>query len=174
MCLYHRASLQLILSRCSIFNAYISSGLHPVLYNTINPPSTSSEPITPAQTALLKLVDSFLSSPHTNPSPSPHAFLLPAFERMSTYALASLSSGADDARLPKVLEGLVLVLEGLGSIGLACQERRDKQATGAGEEEVVKGMKLEKAGLIGPIVCKSINSCPAARDNADEQPYYAR
>lgn len=80
--------------------------------------------------------------------------MLSAFERMNTYALASLSSGLDDARLPKVLEGLVLVLEGLGSIGLACQERKDKEVTGGGEEEMVKEMKMRETGLIGPIVCE--------------------
>jgi ataxin-10 len=81
--------------------------------------------------------------------------MLSGFERMNTYALASLSSGLDDARLPKVLEGLVLILEGLGSIGLACQERRDKRESGGGEEDVVKKMKVDISGIIGPIVCKS-------------------
>lgn len=94
---------------------------------------------------------------------------------MSTYALASLSSGLDDARLPKVLEGLVLVLEGLGSIGLACQERRDKQAVGGGEEELVKEMKMEKTGLTGPIVCKYNNLlCLDTKELADSQRYSAR
>lgn len=147
--------MHLTVRRCSIFNAYIGSGLHPVLYQTINPPSSSSEPVTPAQTALLKLVDAHLSSHHANPPLSPDDFLLPAFERMQMYAVASLSSGLDDARLPKVLEGLVLVLEGLGSIGLACQGRSDRSEPGGGEEELVKRMKAPDTGMVGPVIGQS-------------------
>lgn len=71
---------------------------------------------------------------------------------MTKYAVASLSSGIDDARLPKVLEGLVLILEGLGSIGLACQGRSDRHEVGGGEEELVKRMKASDTGIVGSII----------------------
>ena len=136
-------------ARCEIFTSYIESGFQGRLINALNPPTTSSEPITPAQTSLLKIVDSHLSAPH--PNTANDAFLLPLFNRLHVYAAGSLSSGLDDARLPKVLEALVLVLEGLGSIGLACQGRQDRQEAGGDEEELVRQMQATD-GIVGPIV----------------------
>jgi ataxin-10 len=135
--------------RCEIFSSFITSGLQSSLIDALNPPTTTSEPITPAQTSLLKIVDSHLSAPH--PNTFNDAFLLPLFNRLHVYAVGSLSSGLDDARLPKVLEALVLVLEGLGSIGLACQGRQDRQEAGGEEERIVREMQA-KDGIVGPIV----------------------
>jgi hypothetical protein len=135
--------------RCEIYASYITSGLQSRLINALNPPTASSEPITPAQTSLLKIVDSHLSAPHANTAND--AFLLPLFNRLHVYAADSLSSGLDDARLPKVLEALVLVLEGLGNIGLACQGRQDRQEAGEEEERIVREMQA-KDGIVGPIV----------------------
>lgn len=126
---------------CQLFTKFIESGLHASLIHALNPPSSTSEPITPAQTALLKLLDSYLSPDHENPSSDTNEFLLPTLDRLSTYAVSSLSSGLDDARLPKVLEALVLVVESLGSIGLACQARRDRREAAGTEEKIVATMK---------------------------------
>jgi hypothetical protein len=82
-------------------------------------------------------------------------FLLPTLDRLSVYAISSLSSGLDDARLPKVLEALVLVTESLGSIGLACQSRHDRRETGGGEEEIVTAMKE------GAVVASVIGTSPS-------------
>lgn len=84
---------------------------------------------------------------------------------MSKYAIASLSSGIDDARLPKVLEGLVLVFEGLGSIGLACQGRHDRGELSGGEEDLVKRMKMGDKGIIGTLVGKP--SCLNAKTSQE-------
>jgi hypothetical protein len=138
--------------RCSIFTSYIASGLQSNLINSLNPPTSSSEPITPAQTSLLKVVDSHLSDPH--PNTAENEFLLPLFGQLQVYAAGSFSSGIDDARLPKVLEALVLVLEGLGSIGLACQGRRDRNEP-AGEEEVIVRHMQAEGGIVGPLVGES-------------------
>ena len=71
---------------------------------------------------------------------------------------------SDDARLPKVFEGLVLVTEALSSIGLACQARADAVALAAngtatesvvgGEEDLVQNMKSpdEDVGLLKPLI----------------------
>jgi ataxin-10 len=135
--------------RCSIFTSFINSGLQASLINTLNPPTTSSEPITPGQTSLLKIIDSHLSDSH--PNTAENHFLLPLFHRLQVYANGSFASGIDDARLPKVLEALVLVLEGLGSIGLACQGRRDRHEP-AGEEEVIVAEMQAEGGIVGPLV----------------------
>jgi ataxin-10 len=150
--------------RCQLFTKYVVSGLHITLFDALNPPTSNSEPITPAQTALLKLLDSYLSSDHENRPRDYDIFLLPTLDRLSTYATSSLSSGLDDARLPKVLEALVLVTESLGSIGLACQSRHDKQEAGGGEEEIVTAMKegAVVACVVGtsllPTMVQTVNS----------------
>jgi len=138
--------------RCAIFTSFITSGLQASLINSLNPPTTSSEPITPAQTSLLKIIDSHLSDTH--PNTADNHFLLPLFQRLQIYANGSFASGIDDARLPKVLEALVLVLEGLGSIGLACQGRRDRHEP-AGEEEVIVAEMQAEGGIVGPLVGES-------------------
>ena len=139
--------------RCSIFASFITSGLQASLINSLNPPTTSSEPITPAQTSLLKIIDSHLSDNH--PNTADNHFLLPLFQRLQVYASGSFASGIDDARLPKVLEALVLVLEGLGSIGLACQGRRDRHEPAGEEESIVTDMQAE-GGIVGPLA----GECP--------------
>lgn len=78
------------------------------------------------------------------------------FTSWHRYATISLSSGQDDARLPKVLEGLVLVLECLGTIVLACQARRDRNEhnpTG-GEEAIVAQLKAADGKYISCIISK--------------------
>jgi ataxin-10 len=135
--------------RCSIFTSFITSGLQASLINSLNPPTSSSEPITPAQTSLLKIIDSHLSDTH--PNTADNHFLLPLFQRLQVYANGSFASGIDDARLPKVLEALVLVLEGLGSIGLACQGRRDRHDP-LGEEEVIVTEMQAEEGIVGSLV----------------------
>jgi ataxin-10 len=135
--------------RCSIFTSYIVSGLQGELINSLNPPTSSAEPITPAQTSLLKVIDSHLSDHH--PNTTDNHFLLPLFDRLQVYASGSFASGIDDARLPKVLEALVLVLEGLGSIGLACQGRRDRNEPAGEEEAIVREMQTA-GGIVEPLV----------------------
>ena len=115
--------------------------------------SSSDEPITPSQTVLLKLLDAQLSSSVYSTSsskPSPNSFLIPTFLALSGYGIASIKFGKDDARLAKVFEGLVLVSEGLSSIGLAVQtalDRGDDEQTGM--SLMVGEMKIE---LIQPII----------------------
>ncbi|WVF72716.1 hypothetical protein IAT40_007534 [Kwoniella sp. CBS 6097] len=144
----------------SIFNALITSSLHTRLFNLL---ADESEPITPSQTTLLKILDSHLaSSPDPTPSPSSHLFLIPLFHSLVRYTLASIGQGADDPRLPKVFEGLILVTEGLSAIGLAVQGRKDQQKDEAvasltnegGDEEVVREMKSteEGKGVVKPTI----------------------
>ncbi|WVQ99934.1 hypothetical protein IAU59_007077 [Kwoniella sp. CBS 9459] len=147
----------------SIFNALISSSLHTRLFDLL---ADSSEPITPSQTTLLKVLDSHLASssssdPTPLPRPSPHLFLIPLFHVLTRYTLASIGQGADDPRLPKVFEGLILVTEGLCAIGLAVQGRKDrrKYEVGSGleeggDEEVVERLKSagEGQGVVKPTV----------------------
>lgn len=139
----------------TIFNTFIESGLH---HNLLQLLSDDTEPITPSQTALLKLLDSYLASnSRHNSKPSPHLFLVDRFKDYARYCSISLGSGQDDARLPKVFEGLVLVCEGLNSISLSSQARRDKgkgrasDIQAGGDEEVVEAMKCD-SGVIKPAV----------------------
>ena len=141
-------------SRVQIFIGFIDSGLHHDLILLLQ---DETEPVTPSQTILYKLLDSHLSSSsRPNVSPSPHIFLVDSFKDYSRYALISLRSGQDDARLPKVFEALVLVCEGLCSMGLASQGRRDKgkgkQVDVGGDEEVVRSMKREGDGIVKPLI----------------------
>lgn len=74
---------------------------------------------------------------------------------------------SDDARLPKVYEGLILVVEGLCSIGLAVQARIDaaarqapagqdesEEVIGGSEEGLVRKMNdsNEDEGIIKPLI----------------------
>ena len=69
-----------------------------------------------------------------------------------------MRSGKDDARLPQVLEGLVLVSEGFSSIGLAVQGRRDRgQKEDGSDEHMLSAMKKE---TIEPIIGKSPLTIP--------------
>ncbi|KIR34774.1 hypothetical protein I352_03026 [Cryptococcus deuterogattii MMRL2647] len=150
----------------SIFTSIISFSLHPRLVQLLSEPS---EPITPSQTVLLKILDSTLSSlPASSPSPPvenyPNTFLHPLFNSLIQSSLPSLTQKADDPRLPKYLEGLVLVSEALGTIGLRVQERIDKAtAPGAdredvelqmqgGEEQLVKVIKEPRSGIVRPLI----------------------
>ncbi|KAL0249840.1 hypothetical protein I308_103142 [Cryptococcus tetragattii IND107] len=150
----------------SIFTSIISFSLHPRIFQLLSEPS---EPITPSQTVLLKILDSTLSSlPASSPSPPvenyPNSFLHPLFNNLIQSSLPSLTQKADDPRLPKYLEGLVLVSEALGTIGLRVQERIDKAtAPGAdredvgpqmqgGEEQLVKVIKEPRSGIVRPLI----------------------
>ncbi|WVR07462.1 hypothetical protein IAU60_004503 [Kwoniella sp. DSM 27419] len=136
----------------SMFNHMIDLGLHQKLFTRLG---DDTEPITPSQTILLKLLDSYLStSPAINPSPSPHAFLVPTYLRLVAYSLGSVRQGADDPKLPKVFEALILVTESLNTIGLAVQGRKDRaEPSSGGDEEVVNQMKsAEPSGVIRPTV----------------------
>lgn len=144
--------------RVGIFTSFIESGLHARLLQML---ADDTEPITPSQTALLKLIDSHLASTgRRNKTPSPHVFLVDLFRSQVRYCSVSLASGTDDARLPKVFEGLVLVCEGLSSISLAAQSRKDKGKARAteveigGDEEVVATMKGDE-GIIASAVGES-------------------
>lgn len=64
-----------------------------------------------------------------------------------------MTSSVDDGRLPRVFEGLVLAGEGLGSIGLAVQGRRDKgEVSEVGEEQMVVRMKSGPTNIVKPLV----------------------
>ncbi|ORY35467.1 spinocerebellar ataxia type 10 protein domain-domain-containing protein [Naematelia encephala] len=138
-----------------IISQFISNSLHPQLLNSLSIPN---EPISPSQTTLLKILDAYLSSSHPNtscPPSSPHSFLVPMFHLLAGYASTSMANVPDDARLPKVFEGLVLVCEGLSSIGLAVQARTDDGVVGdGGEEELVRTMKDndDTIGVVKPLI----------------------
>ncbi|OXG16883.1 hypothetical protein C366_03678 [Cryptococcus neoformans Tu401-1] len=149
----------------TIFTSIISFSLHPRLFQLLSEPP---EPITPSQTVFLKILDSTLSSlPASSPSPPienyPNSFLHPLFNSLVQSSLPSLAQKADDPRLPKYLEGLVLVSEALGTIGLRVQERIDKAAAPAadqedvelqmqgGEEQLIKAIKEPRSGIIRPL-----------------------
>jgi ataxin-10 len=71
-----------------------------------------------------------------------------------------MRSVPDDARLPKVFEGLVLVSEALTTIGLEVQGRRDKARLRAelvesgGEEAIIVDIKqdVQGQGIVKPII----------------------
>ncbi|WVQ74876.1 hypothetical protein IAR50_004483 [Cryptococcus sp. DSM 104548] len=153
----------------SIFNSFISHSLHSALFDLLSEPP---EPITPSQTTLLKLLDSSLTLPPSDQSipPAsgdyPNTFLIPLFRSLEEASLPSITSRADDPRLPKQLAALVLVMESLSSIGLRVQQRLDQAAapgsekddTGGshweaiGEEKLVQSMKDRESGIVKPLV----------------------
>ena len=144
--------------RVEIFTSYIASGLHGTLYDKLG---DEAEPITPSQTPLLKLIDSYLSSKRENESPSPHGFLVKLFKDYSRYALISLGSGEDDARLPKIFEGMVLISESFVSISLSAQKRKDQKESGGGDEEIVLLLRTHS------IIKSAIGTSVSTRDDAD-------
>ncbi|CAD6577777.1 MAG: hypothetical protein TREMPRED_002036 [Tremellales sp. Tagirdzhanova-0007] len=133
---------------CELVNSVIDQNLHATLFHAL---STPDEPISPSQTVLLKVLETHLSSSiRDDPTPSPNVFLVPLFLSLAQYSISSMRSGKDDARLPKIFEGLVLVSEGFSGIGLAVQGRRDRgQKEDRGGEEMSKAMKKE---TIKPII----------------------
>ena len=148
-------------TRCALLTSLIDSELHAELFPILGVPD---EPISPSQTILLKILDSHLASPdRTYPTFSANRFLIPLFHSLARYSLMSMRTLADDARLPKVFEGLVLVCEALSSIGLAVQARRDEERLGGrevesgGDERLVEEMKSvgEDVGIIKPIIGES-------------------
>jgi ataxin-10 len=160
---------------CGLVNSFIDQSLQSQLFASLSSPN---EPISPSQTTLLKLLDSRLSdsTAHIRPSSSvpnnmdnmevddpthPNRFLIPVFHLLSAYAMTSMSHVPDDARLPKVFEGLVLVCEALSSIGLKVQGEKDLQVgdIGRGAEEGSDGDLIQEmkdpedgTGLIKPII----------------------
>jgi ataxin-10 len=93
--------------------------------------------------------------------------LIPVFHLLSAYAMTSMSHVPDDARLPKVFEGLVLVCEALSSIGLKVQGEKDLQVGVGmrGKEEGSDGDLIQEmkdpedgTGLIKPIIGISASS----------------
>ncbi|GFZ49470.1 hypothetical protein JCM24511_07590 [Saitozyma sp. JCM 24511] len=165
---------------CGLINSFIDQSLQSQLFACLSSPN---EPISPSQTTLLKLLDSHLSdsTSHMRSSSSvpnymdnmevddpthPNRFLIPVFHLLSAYAMTSMSHVPDDARLPKVFEGLVLVCEALSSIGLKVQGEKDLQVgdIGRGAEEGSDGDLIQEmkdpedgTGLIKPII-ESIRS----------------
>jgi hypothetical protein len=125
-----------------------------------------TEPLTPSQMTFLKIIDSIelnrtpLDPDEEHPSPDPNYFLIPTFHKLAKYTLASLKSGNDDPRLPKIMAGLVLVVQILTTIGLAVQARLDeghrKNKIG-GALKTVKTMKSKSkgVGLIKPLIGES-------------------
>ena len=147
--------------RCAILTSLINSDLHAELFPNLGVPD---EPISPSQTILLKILDSHLASPdRPDPAYSANGFLIPLFHSLARYGLMSMRTLADDARLPKVFEGLVLVCEALSSIGLAVQARRDearlegREVELGGDERLVEEMKSveEDVGIVKPIISES-------------------
>ncbi|WWC63212.1 uncharacterized protein I303_105812 [Kwoniella dejecticola CBS 10117] len=137
----------------SIFNQMIDHSLHPKLFDLLSDPG---EVITPSQTVLLKILDSHLSSSRSSaPSPSPHIFLIGLFHNLARYSKISIDSKADDPRLPKVFEGLILVTEGLSAVGLAVQSRKDQHRPSEGLEgdaELAWNMKDVEGGVVKPSI----------------------
>jgi len=130
--------------------------LHSSLFAAL---STPDEPISPSQTVLLKILDSHVSSTtRPNPIPSPNEFLIPLFLSLAHYAKSSMRSGQDDARLPKVFEGLVLVCEGLSGIGLAVQGRLDRREAEEGGDELM--LNIMKRDVVKPLIGKSFFGFP--------------
>jgi len=158
-----------------IFNSLIDLGLQAELFGKLSSPD---EALSPSQATFLKLLDSRINGQSTSSSsastsfpnvyssnevPSRNRFLIPVFHVLSGYCLVSMKSGEDDARLPKILEGLVLVSEILSGIGLSVQARRDdlvakgmstQDHEAGGEEVMLREMKSEKSdvGVVKPVV----------------------
>lgn len=141
-----------------IFNRMIEQTLTTQLFEDL---AMGDEVITPSQTTLLKLVDSALAAPpapRPNPLHSQFAFILPLWHNLAKYAVISMRSGQDDARLPKILIGLVLACESLSAIALNVQERIDEAKYGGdvvvpgGDEAMVAAMKSGPQCVIPPLV----------------------
>ncbi|ORX38576.1 spinocerebellar ataxia type 10 protein domain-domain-containing protein [Kockovaella imperatae] len=139
----------------SIFAHFLRNDSTGQLYDLL---SDTTEPMTPSQGTLLKLIDADLASRSaflfTNPSPQTSlTFLVRSFRDLARYALISMQSGQDDARLPKVFEGLILVAEALSSVGLKSQERKDSnEAPIAAVDAIVIQMKDSEQGVIGSLI----------------------
>lgn len=144
----------------SFFHHFISSDLQAQLFGELSAPN---EPISPSQTTLLKILDSYLAGSHLahatsrRAEDSPNRFLIPVFQLLAAYAATSMAHVPDDARLPKVWEGLVLVSEALVTMGLTVQAAQDDAGPGAPphpESGLVKEMKSPEdgEGLVKPII----------------------
>ena len=110
----------------------------------------ADEPITPAQTTFLKLLDAYLHANRTASDASAFAFLVPALHKLLLYAQSSLRASlhvtvenkrslvpqpnagstaqipelrSADARLPKVCEALVLVAQSVSMLLLRQSEQ---------------------------------------------------
>nr|ODN89096.1 hypothetical protein L203_02508 [Cryptococcus depauperatus CBS 7841] len=150
----------------AIFKSFIHYSLHEQLFTLLAEPS---ECITPSQTVFLKILDSTLSSTTFDPMNSQsNIFLVSLFRDVEACASPSLHQKADDPRLPKFLEALILVSEALSSIGLGVQRRRDKafvsntvcnqssltEIETGDEERLVVLMKDSKKGVVRPLISK--------------------
>lgn len=159
----------------TFFNHFIALGLQARLFGELASPN---EPISPSQTTFLKILDSYLASSPPTPSSAssqsgnggdrPNRFLIPVFQLLSAYANTSIAHVPDDARLPKVFEGLVLVSEALVTIGLGVQASHDASDVPAGahrEQELVSEMKSAEdgEGLVAPIIGAGYSSLPGER-----------
>ncbi|KAF8636403.1 hypothetical protein AX17_003585 [Amanita inopinata Kibby_2008] len=130
-----------------IFTQLIEQGCVPDLYSRF---SMTDEPITPHQTTLLKIVDSYLQSNQMQKTSSKmlktHSTLTPlltiSFFSLSAYAQSaikcSLSSATKDMIpteldmvLPKVCEALVLLTQCITTISLDAEEQRQEDSSGA-------------------------------------------
>jgi len=138
-----------------IVNGLIDAGAQAELFAHL---AAEDEPVTPSQVTLLKLVDAWLDrGERPNPTPSPNAFLLPAWHKLAAYTAASMNSGEDDGRLGAVLVALMLATEGLSAIVLAVQGRIDAAKQGAplvsgGDEAMVAEMKSPSTSIIPQLV----------------------
>ena len=146
--------------RAALIHHFLETDLTVKLFELLR---DDTEPITPSQTTLLKLIDADLSSPTSwlytgTTSATSYPFLISIFNDLSRYCLVSIQSGQDDARLPKVFEGLILTAEALSSIGLNAQEREDRS-----EEplpaltEVLEMTKSVNRGIVKSTVGESRN-----------------
>ena len=146
--------------RAALIHHFLETDLTVKLFELLG---DDTEPITPSQSTLLKLIDADLSSPTSwlytgTTSATSYPFLISIFNDLSRYCLVSIQSGQDDARLPKVFEGLILTAEALSSIGLKAQERTDRS-----EEplpaltEVLEMTKSVNRGIVKSIVGESRN-----------------
>lgn len=147
----------------SFFNHWIAQDLQSRLFGELAAPN---EPISPSQTTFLKILDAYLANPESPTGrpreeghmPSSNGFLIPVFQLLAAYASTSIKHVPDDARLPKVFEGLVLVSEALISIGLAVQKSQDSSVTGETHPEMVLVEEMKSPddgeGLVKPIIGK--------------------
>ena len=129
---------------------------------------SETEPISAAQSTLLKLYDAHAQ---THAAPSPPVFLVPTSIKYMTYISTAMSAAVNEAkgaspfsdvRFGKVYEALVLVLQGLLRVGLAERETEEVEVEelGKGEEgEVVQAMKAsgrDAGGEAGGVIGRSI------------------
>ncbi|KAF8727186.1 hypothetical protein AX14_007502 [Amanita brunnescens Koide BX004] len=145
-----------------IFSLLIQQGHVPDLYTKF---SMTDEPVTPHQTTLLKIVDSFLQSKerrHSTDRYEIHSRLGPLFANtffsLSAYAQGAIdrslrsSSTELDVRLPKACEALVLLTQCMVTVSLAAESKSSELSGQTNVKIFFNEQRRGKQGIVESLV----------------------